>query len=217
MLQLLSSTTLPTHSFPPCSGAGLLQLRNRSWNPPPHSLLHLPHSDQFPQPPSIGQCCSKQSLVCTDSPWHSFPPCAGAGLSHTLCREVVPFPHVFEQLAQVFQAPHSPSIGQGSVLQNSTSCSRPWQLTSTTRTELSGCMQRRDRLLLPEPHERLHGSHSDHSDKVAIALGDTIEVWGWEQDRQHSPAMWNGALPSEHFSIMVHWTRFSTTCPWSHR
>ena len=52
MLQVADSVDAPEQARPPLEGAGLLQSRVRTWVPPPHPLLHVPHALQGPQFPS---------------------------------------------------------------------------------------------------------------------------------------------------------------------
>ena len=50
-LQACVSSTFPLHSLPPCSGVGLVQVLERFWVPPPHSLLQVLQSPYSLHPP----------------------------------------------------------------------------------------------------------------------------------------------------------------------
>lgn len=50
--QVLDSMLFPEQSFPPPSGAGFVQLRDRLCTPTPHDTLQDDHSSQELQPPS---------------------------------------------------------------------------------------------------------------------------------------------------------------------
>lgn len=54
-----------------------------------------------------------QYPVSVELPMQSFPPNAGAGLSHVRYRRYIPIPHVSEHDPQVAQQVQSPSTGQG--------------------------------------------------------------------------------------------------------
>ena len=44
--------SFPVHSFPPCAGGGLVQVRDRLWVPTPHVSEHVSQSPQSVQLPS---------------------------------------------------------------------------------------------------------------------------------------------------------------------
>ena len=52
VLHLSIIIVVPLQSFPPQSGAGLLQFLVFTISPPPHRLEQFPTGDQFDQPPS---------------------------------------------------------------------------------------------------------------------------------------------------------------------
>ena len=53
--QLVSSSYLPGHTFPPFDAGGLLQCRIRDFFPAPQDVLHSPQTSHEDQTPSTGK------------------------------------------------------------------------------------------------------------------------------------------------------------------
>ena len=59
VLQALVILSDPAHVFPPLSGAGLSQFRERVSIPPPHVFEQAPYHPHMPQLPFTGKCVRK--------------------------------------------------------------------------------------------------------------------------------------------------------------
>jgi len=95
----------PTQAAPPLAGAGLLHCLLRDIVPPPHVAEQALHAQKAPYPPFTGQAAVPHTWVSVAGPAQAAPPLAGAGLSQTRDRDIVPPPHV---AVHALHAPNAP-------------------------------------------------------------------------------------------------------------
>jgi hypothetical protein len=107
----------PGQLRPPCCGAGLVQLRVCVSDPPPHVTVHLVPMAHALQLPSMAHGFVLHATTCSDSPRHTIPPCAGAGLLHVRDCVSDPPPHVTVHVVLLAHSLQLPSMGHGCVLQ----------------------------------------------------------------------------------------------------
>lgn len=141
----------PEQSFPPPSGAGFVQLRDRLCTPTPHDTLQDDHSSQELQPPSSNVGVNEHATELNDNPTQSCPPFNGDGLLHVRARILQPSPVGLEQGDHAFQFDHPPSTMQTLVaLQFLDSIPLPGHGSPPFCG--AGCVQFRVRICTPGPH-----------------------------------------------------------------